>query len=174
MKKSNDRRFSPDDYTAEVYRREDGDFVALSPEFPGAGGSGVTREEAIAELIETIDFIMEDVSDEELPIPRHRRQYSGLLSLRLGKNLHRLVAQRAQRNDESINSYIKSVVEQSFVAQQQTQRLQVSQPSVNDVANLSAAIVRTWLKAQGVQAKSLGDQSSNDNNKVLQFPGVAS
>ena len=47
------------EFTA-VFERDDGWYVAYSPEIPGANGQGRTKEEARRSLIEAIALILQD------------------------------------------------------------------------------------------------------------------
>ena len=100
-------------YSARIsWRAEDDTFVARCPEFPGVAADGPTPQEAVAQL-QTVLGMAVEVFEEDgrpLPEPRFEPRYSGNLSLRLGSELHRRVAERAEVEGTSINSLIQTAI----------------------------------------------------------------
>ena len=100
-------------YSIRVYwSEEDGVYVARCPEFPGIATHGDTAEEAVAECEVAISGAIEVYEEEgwPLPSPQLAQHYSGKLSLRLGSSLHAQVANAAQADGVSINSYLQVAV----------------------------------------------------------------
>jgi predicted RNase H-like HicB family nuclease len=52
-----------------IYSGEDGYFVAECPSLPGCVSQGKTREEAIANIKETIDGYIAALQEDDFPIP---------------------------------------------------------------------------------------------------------
>lgn len=98
------------DYKIEISKDDDGDYIATMPDL-GCIADGATMDEAINELIEVAnDFIKLAEEDGKL-IPEPKRyeeeiNYSGKLTLRMPKSLHRMVAEKAQKEESSINQLI--------------------------------------------------------------------
>lgn len=91
---------------------EDGVYVARCPEFSGIAAHGSTAEEAVVECEDAISGAIQVYENEgwELPSPAFAPQYSGKLNLRLGTSLHQQVAERAQADGVSINSFLQVAV----------------------------------------------------------------
>ncbi|MFQ5551052.1 MAG: type II toxin-antitoxin system HicB family antitoxin [Gemmatimonadales bacterium] len=94
------------------WSEEDSVFVARCPELPGIAAHGDTPEEAVAECEVAISGAIEVYAEEGwvLPSPNLAQNYSGKLSLRLGSSLHAQVAEAAQADGLSINSYLQVAV----------------------------------------------------------------
>lgn len=94
------------------WSEEDQVFVARSPEFSGVAAHGCTAEAAVAECEDAIAGTIEIYEEEgwDLPDPEFAPRYSGKLSLRLGASLHEQVAERAQLDGLSINSFLQVAV----------------------------------------------------------------
>jgi predicted RNase H-like HicB family nuclease len=100
-------------YSARIsWSEEDGAFVARCPEFPGVAADGPTPQEAVAELQTVLGMAVELLEEDGRPLPEPRLEptYSGNLSLRLGSDLHRRVADRAEVEGTSINSLIQTAI----------------------------------------------------------------
>lgn len=105
------------DYKVEISKlsREDGGcYLAHIPELD-CYGDGETVEAAMADVYavaeDLIEIAMED--GKEIPMPqyyRDRDEFSGRLSIRLPKTLHKQVSQRAKVEDCSINQLIATYV----------------------------------------------------------------
>ena len=91
---------------------EDDLYVARCPEFSGIAAHGSTAEEAVVECEDAISGAIEVYENEgwELPLPAFAPRYSGKLNLRLGTSLHQQVAERAQADGVSINSFLQVAV----------------------------------------------------------------
>lgn len=111
-------------YSAVVeWSPEDEEFVAFSPEFPGASGSGETAEAAITELRESLDVLLETYAEKKLsiPEPRLREDFSGQVRLRLPKELHRELAITAERQGVSLNTLFVSYLSSGLGRDQERQ-----------------------------------------------------
>jgi len=94
---------------------EDGMFVATCPEFSDISALGFTYEEAVAELQTVIELAVATYEDEgkPLPQPQLRELHSGQFRLRLPRSLHASLANRADREDVSLNTLITSLLSEA-------------------------------------------------------------
>lgn len=110
-----DNKYTPDDYTVSV-RRElvDGEllFVARVAEFSDVVMYGDTKEEVLSLVDESLKTLiaMHVQMHHDLPVPlsiqEQAQSYSGRVTLRMGKHLHRKIAQQADIEGVSLNQYI--------------------------------------------------------------------
>jgi predicted RNase H-like HicB family nuclease len=54
---------------AVVFERADGNYSAFVPDLPGCVATGVTREEVSRSIRQAINFHLEGLAEESLPIP---------------------------------------------------------------------------------------------------------
>lgn len=101
------------EYPIKVYQvetTEGFEWVAEFIDVPGCVGGGNTKIEAITEAEENLQFHLEGLRELGLPIPSAsnvaEEKYSGKLSLRIGKELHRKITYAAENDDVSINQFI--------------------------------------------------------------------
>lgn len=85
------------------------------PEVPGCGGAGDTIEEAMEDAQINLNVHLDYLKENGIAVPVpdtsfHILEYSGKLSLRIPKSLHRQIAENAQKDDVSINSYINNAL----------------------------------------------------------------
>ncbi len=91
--------------------------VAWIPDLPGCMTQGDSFEEA-AELIQDAKELWIEVAFENgdhIPEPIDEQEYSGKISLRMTKALHRMLAVQAQREGVSRNQYIVHLLEGACV-----------------------------------------------------------
>jgi predicted RNase H-like HicB family nuclease len=90
------------------------DFVAEYPALKGVSGVGSSPQEAIDSLIESAEFNIEGLKEAGLPIPLEdayiEDDYSGKITLRLSKGLHRKVAEIANNQGISLNQYLLEAI----------------------------------------------------------------
>ena len=94
-------RFDPDGY-----------WVAEHPELPSCIADGRTAATALASLDVARDLWIESRCATGLPVPEpgEEPQYSGRLLLRIAKSLHRELAQEAETEGVSLNSWIARIL----------------------------------------------------------------
>lgn len=99
-------------YSLNLYEN-DGEtiWIAESSDLKGCVGQGATQAEAIEELEVNESTWLETAKEFDIDIPQNsikrlESEYSGKLTLRLGKSLHRNTAERAKEEGLSINQYI--------------------------------------------------------------------
>lgn len=105
------------DYKVEITKvteADGGGYIAHIPELD-CFGDGETMEKAIADVYavaeDLIEIAMED--GKEIPMPQYYKDledFSGKLSIRLPKTLHKQVSQRAKAEDCSINQLIGTYI----------------------------------------------------------------
>ena len=100
-----------DRYTyREEWSEEDNVYIARCLEFPSLNAHGDSPEGALKELRAVVADVLEDMTEANEPIPEPfgSRAYSGKLSLRLPRHIHRELVIRAAEEDVSLNAYIAS------------------------------------------------------------------
>lgn len=88
-------------------------FVTTVKELPDVRAYGDTYQEAFDLAIDTIETAAEMFAEEgrAFPAPAEKSDdYSGRVTLRMPKSLHRVVAEQAEAEDVSLNQYILSVL----------------------------------------------------------------
>jgi predicted RNase H-like HicB family nuclease len=87
---------------------EDNEFVAVIPELPLISGLGSTREKAVKQCMEAAALALDVLKEEGRPLPQPRKivPYSGQLRLRMPRYLHARLAELAEQEGMSLNSYI--------------------------------------------------------------------
>lgn len=103
-------------YTIVIIPDEDNYFIKIK-ELKGCFSQGSTIEEAY-EMIKDAMVSWLEVSleeDDEIPLPESMQEtnYSGKLSLRMPKSLHKKIANEAKEEGVSINSYIVSCLSEN-------------------------------------------------------------
>jgi antitoxin HicB len=90
----------------------DGYWVAEHPELPGCLADGATEQEALTSLELARELWLESRRATGLPVPDPgaEPQYSGRLLLRIAKSLHRELAQEAEAEGVSLNSWIARIL----------------------------------------------------------------
>lgn len=107
----------PEDYLKEPYSRvllpeEDGRFSAEILEFPGCFAQGDNPNEAFNNLEVTARSWIEASLEQglDIPPPALNQGYSGKISLRLPRSLHKRAAQYAERDATSLNQFLVSAI----------------------------------------------------------------
>ena len=93
-------------YRLEVYRDDDGSWVAEVPELPGCVAASTDPQELLALAEDSIAAWIEAAIDDGRPIPapEARDEYSGRFVLRVPKGIHRRLAAQARRERVSLNT----------------------------------------------------------------------
>jgi predicted RNase H-like HicB family nuclease len=97
---------------------EDGEYVAVVPEFPLLSALANTPSEAASELTMVIDTVLEMLAErgEQAPEPQVLSSFSGQLRVRLPRTLHQRLAGRAKMEDVSLNTLIVSLLAEAIGA----------------------------------------------------------
>jgi predicted RNase H-like HicB family nuclease len=99
-------------YTVELREEQDGTWSALVPELPGSVAVGQTPNGAMADLPEVIDLWIETAQERGMavPAPRVDPEVSGRVLLRIPRDLHRALVNRARVEGVSLNTYMVSAL----------------------------------------------------------------
>src|SRR5215217_7566092 len=95
---------------------KDEGYIAICPEFPGISAFGDTAEEAVTELQVAVGLAIEAYEMEgwSIPEPRQLPEYSGKLLLRMPKSLHGRLAQQAEIEGVSLNTYVVTLLSEAI------------------------------------------------------------
>lgn len=148
-------------YKMVVYCVSTTDGIQWNVEFPevkGCGGAGDTPEEAIADAKVNLAAHLEFLKEVGMAVPQAqdesvKENYSGKLSLRLAKSLHREISELAEKDNVSINSIIniaiaKYVEKESNKYNTQCQQHTINKAVENDFGyaqDIKEAIIPYWL-----------------------------
>jgi predicted RNase H-like HicB family nuclease len=93
----------------------DAAFVARVAEFPSLAAHGATQEDAMREIKNVVEFVIQDLkeNDEPIPEPVGKRSYSGRLVLRMPEYMHRQLALEAMQQGISLNQLLNLKLEAS-------------------------------------------------------------
>ena len=118
-----------------------GRYAAQILEFPGCFSEGATLEEAYENLQEAAESWLESALSQRMAIPEPfvSQGYSGTVSLRLPKSIHRRAAQYAHRDGVSLNQFLVSAIAARVGAEDQ-----------------AAAIISRFDEYLGLLQKSVG------------------
>jgi antitoxin HicB len=99
-------------YPVTLYPDSEGGYVAQIKDLPGCLTQGETLDETMANINEARELWIETAYEagDDIPLPSNDNTYSGKLLLRMPKSLHRLLAQKAEGENVSLNQYIVSVL----------------------------------------------------------------
>ncbi len=97
------------------WSKADDAFIARVAEFPSLAAHGDSQEEAMREIKEVVNFVLNDLkeSDEPIPEPFGKRSFSGRLVLRMPEYMHRQLALEAMRQGISLNQLLNLKLEAS-------------------------------------------------------------
>lgn len=104
-------------YTVNIaWSHEDNCFVARVPELKGCVTDGETYEMAAKNVAEAIECYIEalEAQGAPIPVPISEQKFSGKLNVRLGPDLHRDIAARAEAEGKSINDIILDAAQTSL------------------------------------------------------------
>lgn len=106
MAKSKRDRF--DGYRVEVFRDEDGDWLAHLVEMPNVSAFGPTPEAALDELAVAWDLVKESYAEEDKPLPvaPMHREFSGVFNVRIDRRVHRALVLEAERYGMTLNALV--------------------------------------------------------------------
>jgi len=104
-----------DGFTVELYRDEDGDWLAHFVEMPNISAFASTPEKALDELGVAWDLTKESYREhgEEVPRASSRRNYSGQFNVRIDRRVHRALTIEAARAGLTLNALVSQKLAQS-------------------------------------------------------------
>lgn len=116
--------YNPSDYTITIKRVSDkeGDFFkATVKEIPHVQGIGKTFSEAYEIALDAIDGLQQMAAEDGAPFPEPAKdlidEWSGRVTLRLPKSLHRQAAELADTEGVSFNQFLVTVVADAVARQ---------------------------------------------------------
>lgn len=97
-----------DGFSIELFKDEDGDWLAHFEELPTVSAFGDSPEEALYELKEAWEVMKESYNshNEPIPIAPSRKEYSGQFNVRIDKRVHRALAIEAAQAGISLNALV--------------------------------------------------------------------
>jgi antitoxin HicB len=100
-----------------IYDKDDHSYVLYFPELRGCMTSGKTAEAALKNAADAKEnWIMSALADKAaIPEPLSSRQYSGQFKLRMPKQLHRVIAERAEEEGISMNQFLVYTLEKDLL-----------------------------------------------------------
>jgi predicted RNase H-like HicB family nuclease len=131
----------PEKYTFVIRKTEEypeEPFVARVIEFPYSAGYGKTSEEAYAVALKAIRTFEEEKLSLPNPLP-HINEFSGRISLRIPKSLHRKLASYAEVEGVSINQYLGNLLSwasENYYSSRQNVALQFSIFGISPLAQI--------------------------------------
>jgi antitoxin HicB len=106
-------------YSMQLFwSEEDGEYVALIPEFPHLNALAKTPEEAAREAQVVAGLFLEDMAEigEQPPEPQVLSSFSGQIRVRMPRTLHQKLAGRARMEDVSLNTLMVSMLAEGIGA----------------------------------------------------------
>jgi len=118
------------EYVVAVKKLETHDGFQWCAEFPdveGCGGGGETAEEAVREAYENLEFHLESLREMGIEVPEpvfmQNEDYSGKTVVRMGKSLHKKVAECAEADGISQNTFIVEAIAEKVGSTSTTNKL---------------------------------------------------
>ena len=97
-----------DGFSIELFRDDDGDWLAHFEELPNVSAFGSSPEEALEELKESWEVMKESYlsHNETIPVAPSKKDYSGHFNVRIDKRVHRALAVEAAQVGISLNALV--------------------------------------------------------------------
>jgi predicted RNase H-like HicB family nuclease len=114
------------EYPFNVIADPDGGYVVEFPDLPGCVTQAETLDEVVPMARDAFEIWMESAwgqEDLEIPPPSYPEEYSGRFNLRLPRSLHRKLAEAAERDGVSLNTYVGEVLARGDAQAQIERRL---------------------------------------------------
>lgn len=127
--------FMNKNYRVALQYDPDGYWIAEHPELPGCKADGETAQEALSSLDISRELWIESrqATGLEIPEPQEAPQYSGRFVLRIPKSLHRELANEAEAEGVSLNSFVSNVLASRHTRREQSLSF-MSQPGYQYLA----------------------------------------
>ncbi len=101
-------------YTIELVKDQDEpDWFVRVKELPGCMSQGATPDEAISMIREAMELWLDGMLEEGLPIPEPAPafpDFSGKFVVRIPRSLHRKLAEQADRDEVSLNTFVTAAL----------------------------------------------------------------
>lgn len=100
-----------------LWSDEDNCFIATCPDFPGLSAFGESQENALKEANNALSLFLDEIreSGEDFPLPKKvvHNNYSGQTRVRMPKTLHKDLAESAENEGVSLNTWIIKLLSES-------------------------------------------------------------
>jgi antitoxin HicB len=109
-------------YSMQLFwSEEDGEYVALVPEFPYLSALAATPQKAVREAVMVTEAVLEGLVEQGLepPEPQILSSFSGQMRVRMPRTLHQKLAGRARMEDVSLNTLIVSLLAEGIGAMEE-------------------------------------------------------
>lgn len=147
------------DYPYEITRDPGGEFFSAHPDLPGCMASGVSAEEAMANLDEARALWIETRLEGGYDIPEPiGGNYSGRVSLRMPISLHASLAKLARRENMSLNA----VINHALAAHVGAVGVSAAVRQVAELKSLIVSAVRPF-RAKNIISEPLSDKADFSN-----------
>jgi predicted HicB family RNase H-like nuclease len=99
------------------WSEEDKCYIGTCPELFEGGVNGPDEQKVYKELCQTVDEWIAIYKKDKITLPESvlKKEYSGSFVLRLGKELHKVIAIRALQAGESLNNYCKKALGPNYL-----------------------------------------------------------
>ena len=105
-----------DNYLIVIEKSEDG-YGAYCPDVPGCVAVGDTKEEARKEFLEALEFHIEGLKEDGLPIPQPTSTFAfssddctGVLNVRTKKSTHLRLIKLAEKENVSVSHLVNDAI----------------------------------------------------------------
>lgn len=97
-----------DGFSIELFRDDDGDWLAHFEELPNVSAFASSPEEALEELKEAWEAMKESYvnHNEAIPVAPAKKEYSGQFNVRIDRRIHRALAVEAAQAGISLNALV--------------------------------------------------------------------
>ena len=97
-----------DGFSIELFRDDEGEWLAHFEELPTVSAFGLSPEEALKELKEAWEAMKESYisHNEPVPVALSKKVYSGQFNVRIDRRVHRALAVEASRAGISLNALV--------------------------------------------------------------------
>lgn len=116
MESANIKKILDLPYTVKLIKEED-IFYTEVEEIPGCWSEGATVEEAYSNIRSAMKLWMETAIERnmQIPIPKtEEKEYSGKIVVRMPKELHKILSQRAEKEEISLNQFMLYLLSSNF------------------------------------------------------------
>lgn len=134
-------------YRVALQYDPNGYWLAEHPELPGCIADGETAQDALSSLDISRELWIDSrlATGLEVPEPQEAPQYSGRFVLRIPKSLHRDLANEAEAEGVSLNSFVSNVLASRHTRREQTLSF-MSQPAYQYLVGFNSACIPEKVK----------------------------
>jgi len=153
-------------YPLTLEPSEDGGYLALIKDLPGCITDGETQEEALNNLEEARILWIETAYkyNDSIPLPTTDIKFGGKFLLRMPPSLHQKLAERAERENVSLNQYIVFLLTEKNVTRQNVSGKQLEDLIAYIVSLLSERNITRHNPSEEAADKKLED--------IIRFVGI--